>query len=87
MPIVVAVEELTSFSLRIPKTLARSIAAAAKRMGLSKSEYVRRALEEFDHGMTQARIVELSQRLASHSAAAAQAMEASTSDGLPPTRE
>lgn len=83
----VAMEELTSFSLRIPKTLARNIEAAAKRMGLSKSEYARRAMEEFDHRMMQERIAELSQRLASHSAAAAQAMEASTSDGLPPTRE
>lgn len=83
----VAMEELTSFSLRIPKTLARNIEAAAKRMGLSTSEYARRALEEFDHRMMQERIAELSQRLASHSAAAAQAMEASTSDGLPPTRE
>jgi hypothetical protein len=83
----IAMEELTSFSLRIPKTLARNIEAAAKRMGLSKSEYARRAMEEFDHRMMQERIAELSQRLASHSAAAAQAMEASTSDGLPPTRE
>lgn len=56
-------------------------------MGLSTSEYARRALEEFDHRMMQERIAELSQRLASHSAAAAQATEASTSDGLPPTRE
>ena len=80
-------EELTSFSLRIPKALARNIEAAAKRLGLTKSEYARRAMEEFDHRMMQERIGELSRRLASHSAAAAQAMESSTDDGLSPSRE
>ena len=80
-------KELTSFSLRIPKALARNIEAAAKRLGLTKSEYARRAMEEFDHRMMQERIAELSQRLASHSAAAAEAMDASTGDGLPSLRE
>ena len=80
-------EELTSFSLRIPKALTRNIGVAAKRLGLTKSEYARRVLEEFDHRMMQERIAELSQRLASHSAAAAQAMEASTKDGLSSSRK
>lgn len=75
-------DDLTSFSLRIPKALAHSIEAAAKRLGLSKSEYARRAMEEFDHRMMQERIAELSQRLAPDSAAASRAMDASTADGL-----
>jgi hypothetical protein len=76
------VEDLTSFSFRIPKSLARSIEAAAKRLGLTKSEYARRAMEEFEHRMMQERMAELSQRLAAQSAAAAQTMDASTADGL-----
>jgi Arc/MetJ-type ribon-helix-helix transcriptional regulator len=75
-------EDLTSFSFRIPKSLARSIEVAAKRLGLSKSEYARRAMEEFDQRMMQERMAELSQRLAAQSAAAARSMDASTRDGL-----
>jgi len=75
-------EDLTAFSFRIPRALARSIEAAAKRLGLTKSEYARRAVEEFDHRMMQERMAELSQQLAAHSAAAAQAMDLSTADGL-----
>jgi hypothetical protein len=75
-------EDITSLSLRIPMALARSIEAEAKRAGISKSEYVRRALEEFNQRAMQERIAEISLRLASQSAAAAQAMEPSISDGL-----
>jgi predicted transcriptional regulator len=75
-------EELTSFSLRIPTALARSIEAEAKRSGLSKSEYARRALEDFNQRVMQERITEISRRLASQSAGAAQSMEPSTSDEL-----
>jgi Arc/MetJ-type ribon-helix-helix transcriptional regulator len=75
-------EDLTSFSFRIPKALARSIEAEAKRSGLNKSEYARRALEDFNERAMQERIAQISQRLASQSAAAAQSMEPSTSDGL-----
>ena len=57
-------DELTSFSFRIPKSLARNIESAAKRLGLSKSEYARRAMEEFDHRIMQQRIAELSERVA-----------------------
>jgi hypothetical protein len=78
----VQMDELTSFSLRIPKTLAASIEATAKRLGMSKSEYARRAMEEFEERIMQERIADLSRRLASHSASAAQSMEGSTSDGL-----
>jgi hypothetical protein len=75
-------EDLVTFSFRIPKPLARTVEAEAKRSGLNKSEYARRALEELNHRLMQERITELSLRLASQSATAAQAMDSSTSDGL-----
>jgi Ribbon-helix-helix protein, copG family len=75
-------EDLISFSLRIPKSLAASIEATAKRLGMSKSEYARRAMEEFEERLMQERIAELSHRLAAHSASAARSMEVSISDGL-----
>ena len=75
-------DDLISFSLRIPRTLAASIEAAAKRLGVSKSEYARRAMEEFEERLMHERIAELSQQLAVHSASAARSMEASSPDGL-----
>jgi predicted transcriptional regulator len=75
-------ESLTTFSLRIPKDLARSVAAEAKRAGLSKSEYARRAIEEFNRQHMQERMASLSTQLAAHSAAANAAMESSISDGI-----
>ena len=75
-------DDLISFSLRIPKALAASIEATAKRLGVSKSEYARRAMEEFEDRLMQERIAELSQRLTANSASAALSMEESTSDGL-----
>ena len=75
-------EDLISFSLRIPKALAANIEVTAKRLGMSKSEYARRAMEEFEERLMQERIAELSRQLAAHSASAALSMEGSTSDGL-----
>ena len=75
-------DDLISFSLRIPKALAISIEATAKRLGVSKSEYARRAMEEFEEGLMHEHIAELSRQLAAHSASAARSMESSTSDGL-----
>jgi len=75
-------EDLTSFSFRIPKSLAASIATTAKRLGLSKSEYARRAMVELHERLMQERMAELSRRLAAQSAKAAQSMDAGTSDGL-----
>jgi predicted DNA-binding protein len=75
-------EDLISFSLRIPKTLATSIEATAQRLGMSKSEYARRAMEEFEERLMQERIAELSRQLSAHSASAALSMEGTTSDGL-----
>jgi predicted DNA-binding protein len=75
-------ESLTTFSLRIPKDLARSIAVEAKRAGLSKSEYARRAMEEFNQQRMQERMAHLSSQLAVQSAAVHDAMETSVSDGI-----
>jgi predicted DNA-binding protein len=75
-------ESLTTCSFRIPKDLARRIAVEAKRAGLSKSEYARRALEEFNPQRMQERMAYLSRHVAAHSAAVHAAMEASISDGI-----
>ena len=75
-------EDLISFSLRIPRTLAASIEVTAKRLGVSKSEYARRAMEEFEERLMRDRIAKLSHELAAQSAAATRAMEGSTADGL-----
>jgi predicted transcriptional regulator len=75
-------EDLISFSLRIPKALAANIEATAKRLGVSKSEYARRAMEEFEERLMQERIAELSRQLAAQGASVALSMEGSTSDGL-----
>jgi hypothetical protein len=75
-------EDLISFSLRIPKALAANIEVTAKRLGMSKSEYARRAMEAFEERLMQERIAELSRQLTAHSASAALSMEGSTSDGL-----
>jgi predicted DNA-binding protein len=76
------VQELTTFSLRIPKDLARRITVEAKRAGLSKSEYARRAMEEFNQQRMQERMAHLSTKLAAHSAAVNAAMESSITDGI-----
>jgi hypothetical protein len=75
-------ESLTTLSLRIPKDLAHSIAVEAKRAGLSKAEYARRAIEAFIQQRMQERMASLSSKLAAHCAAAHDAMGSSSSDGL-----
>lgn len=75
-------DDLVSFSFRIPKALAARIAATASRLGLSKSKYARRAMEGFEQRLMQERIADLSRQLTAHIASAAQSMEGSTSDGL-----
>ena len=75
-------EDLIAFSFRIPRALAQGTAAAAKAMGLSKSEYARRAIEELNHRVMQERIAALSHRLTSSSAAVAESMDATSADGL-----
>jgi len=75
-------DELTAFSLRIPKSLAANIAKTAKQLGISKSEYARRALEEFYEQLMQDRMAKLSKKLAAHSLEVARSMDTSTADGL-----
>ena len=75
-------EDLVAFSLRIPRSLAKSAESAAHELGLSKSEYTRRAIEELNHRVMQERIAKLSHRLAAASAGAAQEMDVASGDGL-----
>lgn len=77
-----SVEELVAFSLRIPRWLVKGAESAAHELGLSKSEYARRAIEELNWRVMQERIAKLSHRLAAASAAAAQEMDAASHDGL-----
>jgi predicted transcriptional regulator len=72
----------TNFSFRLPEALDRDVAEAAELSGLTKSEYARRALEEFNHRQMQERIGQLSTLLSAQSAAAAAAMDEAVSDGL-----
>jgi len=75
-------EDLISFSFRLPRDLAAGVEAAAKQLGLSRSEYARRALEQFQTQLMQERMAELSRRVARESADAAGSMEISGADGL-----
>ena len=75
-------DELTAFSLRIPKSLAVNIAKTAKQLGISKSEYARRALEEFYERLMQERTAKLSKKLAAQSLEAARSMDNGANDGL-----
>jgi hypothetical protein len=75
-------DSLTIFALSIPKDLAHRIAVEAKRAGLSKSEYARRAMKEFNQQRMEERMAHLSTKLAAHSAAAHADTESSISDGI-----
>jgi predicted transcriptional regulator len=75
-------EDLITFSFRVPRDLAAAVEAAARQMGLNRSEYARRALEQFQAQHMQDRMAELSRRVARQSAEAAGSMEGSGTDGL-----
>jgi predicted DNA-binding protein len=75
-------DEMISFSLRIPREMAAGVEAAAKHLGVSRSEYARRALEQFQAQQIHDRMAELSRQLARQSADAARSMENSGVDGL-----
>jgi hypothetical protein len=75
-------EDLISFSLRVPRALAAGVKAAAKQMGVSRSEYARRALEHFQVQHMQDRMANLSRRVAKESAEAGRSMEGSNADGF-----
>jgi predicted transcriptional regulator len=77
-----AMEDLITFSFRVPRELAARVEAGARQLGLSRSEYARRALEQFQTLQMQQRIAELSRRVARQSAGAANSMEDSSFDGL-----
>jgi Arc/MetJ-type ribon-helix-helix transcriptional regulator len=74
--------DLVTFSFRLPRELAAEFESAAKRLGLSRSDYVRRALEQLQEQTMQQRMADLSRQLAAQSAAAAHSMEEAESDGL-----
>jgi predicted transcriptional regulator len=76
------VEDLISFSLRVPRALAAAVRTAAKQMGISRSEYARRALEQYQSQQMQERMADLSRRVAQESAEAGRSMEGSGADGL-----
>jgi metal-responsive CopG/Arc/MetJ family transcriptional regulator len=75
-------DDLISFSVRLPRDLAAGLEAAAKQLGVSRSEYARRALEHFQTQLMQDRMAELSRRVAKDSADAAGSMETSVAEGL-----
>jgi predicted DNA-binding protein len=75
-------DDLISFSFRIPREMAAGVEAAAKHLGLSRSEYARRALEQFQAQQMHERMAELSRQVARQSADAARSMEDSGADGL-----
>jgi predicted DNA-binding protein len=75
-------EDLISFSFRVPRVLAAEVEAGAKQLGLSRSEYARRALEQFRAQQMHERMAELSRQVARQSADAARSMENSGADGL-----
>jgi hypothetical protein len=77
-----SMDELISFSARIPKSLAVRIEATAKRVGLNKSQYARLALEAFERRLMRERIAELSFRLDAFAASALNSMADHTSDSL-----
>jgi hypothetical protein len=62
--------------------LAAGVKAAAKQMGVSKSEYSQRALEHFQVQHMQDRMADLSRRVAKESADAGRSMDGSSADWL-----
>jgi predicted transcriptional regulator len=72
--------DLVTFSFRLPRELAAGVEESARQAGLSRSDYARRALEQYqDHAMQQ-RMADLSRRVAQQSTDAAQSMNDSESD-------
>ncbi len=75
-------DDLISFSFRVPRDLAAGVEDSARQLGISRSEYARRALEQFQIQLMQERMTELSRRVARESADAASSMESSGADGI-----
>lgn len=72
----------TLFTFRAPASFVAETAKLAKRVGLTRSEYARRAIEEMNQRLMHERIGGLSRALAAQSAAANRAMDGSLKDGL-----
>jgi hypothetical protein len=64
-------EDLIPLSLQISRYLAARIEVSARRLGLSKTEYAQRAMEELEERLMQVRITELSHQLGADISAAA----------------
>ena len=75
-------ESTSQFVFRVPDSFVRETAEAARLSGLSRSEYARRAIEQANTRTMQGRIAALSRKLAEQSAAEADALDGSVSDGL-----
>jgi predicted DNA-binding protein len=56
-------EKITTVAVRMPRSLARNMEVAAKRLGISKSEYIRRALEQFRQNTMQEQVMEFARQL------------------------
>ncbi len=74
--------ETSQFAFRVPESFVRETTEAARLSGLSRSEYARRAIEEANTRAMQGRMAALSRSLAEQSAAEAEALDGSVSDGL-----
>ncbi len=75
-------DSTSQFAFRAPESFILETAEAARLSGLSRSEYARRAIEEANARAMRGRITALSLRLAVQTAAEADALDGSASDGL-----
>ena len=72
----------TLISFRAPEPLVEETGKSAKLLGLSKSEYARRAIEAMNHRVMRQRIAMLSKKFSAKSLAENLALDAATLDGL-----
>ena len=79
---IMAMSDLVTFSFRLPRELAAGVEESARQAGLSRSDYARRALEQYQDQAMQQRMGDLSRRVAQQSTDAARSMHDSESDGF-----
>jgi hypothetical protein len=75
-------ENLITFSVRVARKLAATVAAAARELRAHRFEYARAVLDEIQAKHIQLRMARLSRQVARQSADAAQSMDYSSNDGL-----
>lgn len=75
-------ESQALFSFRVTKPFVDETTQSAKLVGLSRSEYARRAIEEMNQRVMRERIAALSKQLSAQSLAASEALDDTTQDGL-----